>query len=335
MFKRVNFISLLDKWYQTNKRQLPWRKTTHPYNIWISEIILQQTRVNQGINYYNNFISTFPDIESLANASEDQVLNQWKGLGYYSRAHNIHLSAKYIFKDLNNIFPNTFQEILKLKGVGKYTAAAVASISFNEKIPAIDGNAFRVYSRIFNSDKDISKQTTFNYFFNLLKTVIPNNPGDFNQSIMDFGSLICIPKKPNCEICPICMECLAFKNSNQNILPINKSVIKRTEKIINYVHITCNDQLLVIKRDNSSIWKGLYEFPIYKKSLFENFDSDGIYSIKHQLSHIDLFIYIHILRITENEFFKLSKILKAKIIYKNEINSLAFPKPLENYLFFN
>ncbi|WP_185145326.1 A/G-specific adenine glycosylase [Apibacter muscae] len=331
----MNFISLLDKWYQTNKRQLPWRKTTHPYNIWISEIILQQTRVNQGIDYYNNFISTFPDIESLANASEDQVLNQWKGLGYYSRAHNIHLSAKYIFKDLNNIFPNTFQEILKLKGVGKYTAAAIASISFHEKIPAIDGNAFRVYSRIFNSNKDISKQTTFNYFFNLLKAVMPNNPGDFNQSIMDFGSLICIPKKPNCEICPIYMECLAFKNSNQNILPINKSMIKRTEKIINYVHITCNDQLLVIKRDNSSIWKGLYEFPIYKKNLFENFDSDGIYSIKHQLSHIDLYIYIHMHRVSENDFFKLSKILKAKIIYKNEINSLAFPKPLENYLFFN
>ena len=330
----MNFISLLQKWYKINKRLLPWRETLSPYNIWISEIIFQQTRINQGYRYYLDFTNRFPTIEILAKASEDEVLSSWQGLGYYSRAHNLHFTAKYVVDKLNGIFPNSYQEIIKLKGIGKYTAAAIASISFNEKIPAIDGNAFRVYSRIFNSEKDISKSSTFKYFFDLIKPIMPDNPGDFNQAIMDFGSLVCIPLNPKCNQCIIKDECLAYKNNLQNDLPIKSSAIKIKEEKIHYAYFYHNNYILIKKRDNNSIWKGLYEFPLYEKE-FGNYNNLHNHQIKHKLTHKLLLITISEIKIDEAEFYKIASKTKAIILNKNNLKSYAFPKPMENFLFYN
>jgi A/G-specific adenine glycosylase len=330
----VNFISLLQKWYKNNKRLLPWRETRSPYNIWISEIIFQQTRINQGHDYYLNFVKRFPDIEVLANASEDEVLNSWQGLGYYSRAHNLHFTAKYISRNLNGVFPATYDEIIKLKGIGKYTAAAIASISFNEKTPAIDGNAFRVYSRIFCSEKDISKSSTFKYFFDLIKPLMPENPGDFNQAIMDFGSLVCTPLNPKCNQCIIQEECLAYKNNSQNVLPVKSSFIKIKEEKIHYAYLFYKNLTLIKKRNNNSIWKGLYEFPLYDS----NFKKYGIihnHRIKHKLSHRFLTITISEIEIDEDEFYQVANKINAIILNKNNLKSYAFPKPMENFLFYN
>ncbi len=327
----MNFIILLQKWYKKNKRPLPWRETSNPYNIWISEIIFQQTRINQGFSYYVNFIQKFPDLQSLASASEDEVLQAWQGLGYYSRAHNLHFTAQHIYFVLKGIFPSTYSEILKLKGVGKYTAAAIASISFNEKIPAIDGNAFRVYSRIFNSDKDISKTSTFNYFFDLMKPIMPSHPGDFNQAIMDLGSSICTPSNPDCKNCPVNTECLAYKENNQNNLPVKSSLTKVKEQKIHYAFITHSNYFLLKKRDKISIWKGLYEFPQFESD-FKNFDIIRTHTIKHKLSHRDLTISISEIHIKSKEFYDIANRLNAIILTKKQLPDYALPKPLEKFL---
>ena len=201
----------ISQWYSLNARDLPWRRTQNPYEIWISEIVLQQTRVEQGKNHYINLIEKFPDIKTLADAEIDEVLLYWKGLGYYSRAINLHKAAKQVMEDFGGVFPSTFNEILKLKGVGKYTAAAISSICFNENIPAIDGNFYRVLSRIFADDYDVSSTKAYQYFYELALLVMPEkNPRDFNQAIMDLGSGICKPKNPNCEVCPVQQDCLAY-----------------------------------------------------------------------------------------------------------------------------
>lgn len=330
----MNFISLLQKWYKINKRLLPWRETLSPYNIWISEIIFQQTRINQGYEYYLNFIRRFPNIKVLANASEDEVLNSWQGLGYYSRAHNLHFTAKYIVNELNGIFPNSYNEIIKLKGIGKYTAAAIASISFNEKVPALDSNAFRVYSRVFSSEKDISKSSTFTYFFDLIKPLMPENPGDFNQAIMDFGSMVCTPLHPKCDQCIIQEECLAYTNNLQSVLPIKSSSVKIKEENIHYAYLFCKDLTLIKKRNNNSIWKGLYEFPLFDQN-FKNYQIIHNHQIKHKLSHRLLTITISEIEIDENDFYQVAHKINAIILNKNNLKSYAFPKPMENFLFYN
>lgn len=330
----MNFINLLDKWYEKNKRPLPWRKTSNPYNIWISEIIFQQTRINQGIDYYNNFIHKFPDLKSLALSSEDEVLHAWKGLGYYSRAHNLYFTAKHIYNDRNGIFPSTYSEILKLKGIGKYTAAAIASISFNEKVPAIDGNAFRVYSRVFNSNKDISKLSTFNYFFNLMLPLMPHNPGDFNQAVMDLGAMICLVANPKCEICPIQKDCNAYKEGTQKELPVKSSTIKVTEQDIHYAYVTCQNKVLIIKRGYKDIWKGLYEFPKFK-DIPSNQNSKNTYTTTHKLTHKILHITISEINLPSGEFHAIAKALNAIILDKKQLQLYAFPKPLDFFLLYN
>lgn len=207
-------------WYKNNARDLPFRQTTDPYKIWICEIVFQQTRINQGLNHYNNFIKRFPDVKILAEANEDEVLLHWKGLGYYSRAINIHKAAKQIMTDYNGSFPSDYEEILKLKGVGKYTAAAVSSICFDGKMPAVDGNFYRVLSRFFADDFDISNSKAFNYFSELATLIMPEKVGDFNQAMMDLGSEICKPKNPLCGECPIDQNCLAFSLEKISSFPV-------------------------------------------------------------------------------------------------------------------
>ena len=225
----------LTKWYDSNARQLPWRENQLPYNIWISEIVLQQTQVKQGLGHYLRFIERFPTVVELHNASEDDVLLYWKGLGYYSRAINLHKAAQQVMEDFGGAFPESFSEILKLKGVGKYTAAAVSSICFDEKVPAIDGNFYRVLSRVFADDFDVSSPKAYAYFYELALLIMPEeNPGNFNQAIMDLGSEICKPKNPQCQVCPIQENCLAYETGKVLDFPVKSKKVKAVDLKLHY-----------------------------------------------------------------------------------------------------
>ncbi|WP_432672630.1 A/G-specific adenine glycosylase [Flavobacterium sp. SM2513] len=258
------FYKQLIKWYLQNKRDLPWRETQNPYLIWLSEIMLQQTRVAQGLPYYEAFTDAFPTVFDLANASEEQVLKLWQGLGYYSRARNLHHTAKYVANSLDGNFPTTYKELLALKGVGDYTAAAIASFSFYEAVPVVDGNVFRVLSRVFQVETDISNASAKKEFQELAFELMPkNNPALFNQAIMEFGALQCVPKNPKCEICVFNTKCLALKNGKVTALPVKTKKTKVTNRFLNYlifqdeVHKT-----LIQKRSAKGIWHNLYEFPL-------------------------------------------------------------------------
>ena len=214
-------------WFSQNARDLPFRATKNPYNIWICEIIFQQTRISQGMQHYENFIKRFPNVESLAKADTEEVLLYWKGLGYYSRALNIHKAANQITDDFDGVFPEKYEDILKVKGVGKYTAAAISSICFEIQIPAIDGNYYRVLSRLFADDFDVSGSKAYDYFAELALSLMPEKAaGNFNQAIMDIGSEICKPKNPLCEDCPIKKFCLAFQTGKTSDFPVKTKKVK-------------------------------------------------------------------------------------------------------------
>ena len=250
------------KWYDINKRDLPWRKTKNPYNIWISEIILQQTRMEQGIYYYNRFISKFPNLKSLATSEEKEVLLLWQGLGYYSRARNLHHTAKHIFYELDSKFPESYHGLIKLKGIGDYTASAISSICFEKKNPVLDGNVFRIISRIFEIKDPIDVNNSRKVFREKASELMPSNRyGDYNQGLMDFGSMVCKPKNPSCSSCMISKKCIAFKNEMVDLLPVkaNKSKIKTL--YFEYLVVNNNDHLL-IERIDEGLWKNLYQFPV-------------------------------------------------------------------------
>jgi A/G-specific adenine glycosylase len=264
----MNFPKQLIKWYLQNKRDLPWRKTEDAYLIWLSEIMLQQTRVAQGLPYYLSFVHAFPTVFDLASASEEQVLKLWQGLGYYSRARNLHYTAKYVANDLKGLFPTDYKSLLDLKGVGDYTAAAIASFSYGEVVPVVDGNVFRVLSRVFQVETDISNVSARKEFQELALQLMPkNNPGLFNQAIMEFGALQCVPKKPNCERCVFNASCLALKNGMVSVLPIKTKKTKVTNRFLNYLIFEDELQQAVIqKRSAKGIWHNLYEFPLIETS---------------------------------------------------------------------
>ncbi|WP_309642665.1 A/G-specific adenine glycosylase [Flavobacterium sp.] len=260
----MDFANSLTQWYLKNKRDLPWRNTRNPYFIWLSEIMLQQTRVAQGMPYFFSFTNAFPTVFDLANASEEQVLKLWQGLGYYSRARNLHKTAQYIASDLNGIFPNTYKELLQLKGIGEYTAAAIASFSFDENVPVVDGNVFRVLSRYFDVETDILSSGAKKEFAALAYELMPkDNPALFNQAIMEFGALQCVPKNPNCEVCPFNNSCLALQKNKIDQLPVKSKKAKARNRYFNYVIFSDDYQNTVIqKRSNKGIWHNLYEFPL-------------------------------------------------------------------------
>lgn len=306
------FYKQLIKWYLQNKRDLPWRKTQDPYLIWLSEIILQQTRVAQGLPYYTAFSSAFPTVYHLANASEEQVLKLWQGLGYYSRARNLHYTAKFVANELKGNFPETYKELLLLKGVGDYTAAAIASFSYNEVVPVVDGNVFRVLSRVFEVKTDISSSSAKKEFQDLALQLMPDKePALFNQAIMEFGALQCIPKNPTCSQCVFNTKCLALKNGTISELPIKTKKIKVTNRFLNYLIFDDSAQnTLVHKRTAKGIWHNLYEFPLIEteknidletlithltKSHGEQYIIDSVESLQltpitHKLSHQNLSI---------------------------------------------
>ena len=260
----MNFSKEITHWYFQNKRDLPWRKTKDPYRIWLSEIMLQQTRVAQGLPYYQKFTEEFPTVYDLAKAEESHVLKLWQGLGYYSRARNLHFTAKDIVNNYNGQFPNTYKALLKLKGVGDYTASAIASICFDEIEPVVDGNVYRVLARYFDIDTPINSTEGIKTFKKLAFEVIdPKDPANFNQAIMEFGAVQCKPQSPNCTICPLASSCLGLKNLRVGILPVKLKKTKIKNRWFNYLVVVSNEEeTLLEERKGKGIWQGLYQFPL-------------------------------------------------------------------------
>jgi A/G-specific adenine glycosylase len=258
-----HFTEKLLYWYNINKRDLPWRNTRNPYYIWLSEVILQQTRVEQGLPYFYRFIEKFPTLTDLALAEPDEVLRIWQGLGYYSRARNLIRCAYVLYHEFNGKFPQKQEELRKLKGIGDYTSAAIASFAFKEKVPVIDGNVYRVLTRFLGIDKNISSAEGKITIFNIANNSLPGKDSDtFNQAVMEFGALQCIPKNPRCETCVMNLECYSFKNKTQSVFPIKKQKIKKRERFFNYVVFKSNHLLYLKKRQEKDIWHGLYDFKL-------------------------------------------------------------------------
>lgn len=257
------FSKILRDWYGKNGRNLPWRTTRDPYKIWLSEVILQQTRVDQGLPYYHRFAETFPSIVDLANAPEDQVLRLWQGLGYYSRARNLHAAAKQV-RDLHNgAFPASYPEIRSLKGVGDYTAAAIASFAFDLPYPVVDGNVFRFLSRFTGDATPIDSTAGKKHFTALASELLdPAHAAEHNQAIMEFGALHCKPANPLCESCPFQFACGALIDNQVANLPVKEKKQQVRDRWLHYFFVTNGHETLLRKRTGRDIWQGLYEFPM-------------------------------------------------------------------------
>lgn len=252
----------LTSWYDTHKRDLPWRHTTDPYRIWLSEIILQQTRVDQGMKYYHAFVDRFPDVLALAAADEQLVLRTWQGLGYYSRARNLHAAAQHIAENLNGTFPNTYPDIIQLKGVGPYTAAAIASFAFGEATPVVDGNVQRVISRFRALDIEVDTRAGHQAILDVLTPAIGTvDPATFNQAIMELGATVCTPKKPACATCPLHVNCTAGPAGTWAEFPKKKGKTNVVDRWLDCFLFASETHVLLRKRDTSGIWKNMYDFP--------------------------------------------------------------------------
>ena len=264
----MNFSSRLIHWYDLNGRSLPWRETRDPYHIWISEIILQQTRMDQGISYYLSFLKTFPDVFHLASATEEQVLRLWQGLGYYSRARNLHQAAREVVELHGGVLPAHSTDLARLKGIGPYTAAAIASMAFGEAIPAVDGNVYRVLSRIFAVDQSIDTSRGKKVFLDLATNLLPEDqPGAFNQALMDFGSMVCKPATPLCYSCIFQHECLARQRGNVKMYPFRSRKARGRERYFYYFLFRTKGHdglpvFFVQQRTGNDIWRNMYEFPL-------------------------------------------------------------------------
>ncbi|WP_289630323.1 A/G-specific adenine glycosylase [uncultured Phocaeicola sp.] len=256
-----NFGRILIEWYQDNRRDLPWRRTKNPYLIWISEIILQQTRVAQGYDYYQRFVKRFPDVFSLADADEDEVMKYWQGLGYYSRARNLHAAARSMAEAGG--FPKTYKEVLALKGVGGYTAAAICSFAYGMPYAVVDGNVYRVLSRWLGIETPINSTEGKRIFAEVAAELLDKaQPGLYNQAIMDFGALQCTPVSPNCMFCPFIDTCVARQKGLVDTLPVKQHKAKVTNRYFNYIYVRMGAHTLINKRTGNDIWKNLYELPL-------------------------------------------------------------------------
>lgn len=344
-------LSLLN-WYDKNKRSLPWRETRDPYCIWLSEVILQQTRVNQGLDYYHRFLNAFPDVQSLAAASEQEVLKQWQGLGYYSRARNLHHAAKEIAGKYKGIFPSTAAELKKLKGIGDYTAAAVASICFDEPVAVLDGNVARVISRMHALDIPVDSTEGRAFIVEEASCMLKNqHPGTFNQALMELGALVCTPKNPDCPACPLSVACLALKRNETERFPLKLPKKLPTLRYLNYLVASFEDReevfFLVKKRTANDIWKGLFDFQCIETAQAatvedvlgmaekQGFFSGLPYIIKqvsgehiHQLTHrrlIARFIHIQLQGVP-------GTLHNATAVSKHQLAGLPVPRLIDRYL---
>ncbi len=269
----MSFSAILINWYLKNKRELPWRKTSDPYKIWLSEIILQQTRVEQGLPYYLKFIQRFPDVKKLANANEDEVMKLWQGLGYYSRARNLHFTAKEIATKHNGKFPLHYHEIRALKGIGDYTAAAIASFAYNLPYAVVDGNVMRILSRYLGINEAIDSAVGKKMLTEAAQEFLDvKNPALYNQAIMEFGATYCVPLKPDCEKCPFNNSCEAFRLKKVNELPYKSKKTKITKRYFHYFILDYKGKTYLYKRKSGDIWQGLYEFLLHEAKSQLEFD---------------------------------------------------------------
>ena len=335
----MKFTEILKHWYSVKKRNLPWRLTKNPYLVWLSEIILQQTQVNQGLPYYNKFATKYPTVYDLARAKEQDVLKLWQGLGYYSRARNLHFTAKYIVEYLNGEFPTSYKELIQLKGIGDYTASAIASICRDEPCAVLDGNVYRVLSRYYGIDTPINTSKGNKEFKKLAQSLIPESGiGDYNQAIMEFGAKQCKPKSPNCAVCPLNNSCKALQSHQVDNLPVKLKKLKVRKRYINFLVFISNDKKTILeKREGKGIWQGLFQFPFLEteKSYNEveiitllkfNYSYFTLYNSKdivHKLSHQHLHSKFWIINVDE---------LDNKGINFSEIRNYPVPILISNFI---
>lgn len=343
-----NTLSLLS-WYQKHKRDLPWRQTKNPYYIWLSEVILQQTRVEQGMPYYYKFVEQYPTVNHLAKAPIDEVLKLWQGLGYYSRAKNLHETAKQVVAQYQGLFPESFEQLIQLKGIGDYTASAISSIAFQEKQAVVDGNVFRVLARFYGIETPIQSSKAKKEFKTLASYLLIDgqNPGQINQGLMELGSQICTPKNPKCAACPWQNNCYAFAHQKQAEFPVK--LAKKASKTIylHYFFLKQNQSFLLCKRDQSSIWKGLYQpmliesntelqlppldelarlLEIKPNQLFVTKPTD---SIVHLLTHRKLIVTFYIVTSKSK---KLSIPSQFHLFNWDELQTLPFPIVIARFI---
>ena len=345
------FENSLINWYKHNARNLPWRATTSPYRIWLSEIILQQTKVDQGLPYYERFIERYPKIQCLAEAKEEEVLRLWQGLGYYSRARNLHKCAQLIVNKYNSTFPDNYHDLQQLPGIGKYTAAAIASFAFEQAVPAIDGNAYRVLSRVFGIEQDIAASKAHSVYFKFAEPLMHKNRASiFNQAIMEFGAMYCKPKNPDCEVCVMADICIAKENKLQGTLPIKLKKQSVRKRYLNYFIFRKGNKLALKKRTGEGIWKNLYDFYLFEKEFDEQLIEEHLYSLatktdakfvlekisksyKHVLSHQHLFTHFITINIEEeSETSDLWNVEGLEFYTVEEIQNLPKPKLISSYL---
>lgn len=337
---------LLD-WYAREGRDLPWRRTRDPYRIWLSEVILQQTRVAQGMEYYLRFTERFPDVASLASASEDEVLKLWQGLGYYSRARNLHAAARQVVECFGGDFPVLSDDVRSLRGVGDYTAAAICSAAFDAPCAVVDGNVYRVLSRLFDLDTPIDTTAGKRAFATLAQSQLDAaHPGRYNQAIMDFGALQCTPLSPRCESCPLAGQCLALAAGTVAERPVKQGRTKVRDRWFNYLHITSGGRTLLHRRERRDIWQGLYEFPMIETEgpadfteliglpEFADLLGDAPWHLvrsvalpRHQLSHQRLHAVVH--RI---ETPALTASAAAMSVPTSALGDYAVPRLVDRYL---
>ncbi len=264
----MDFASEIIEWYHLNKRDLPWRNTDDPYIIWLSEIIMQQTRVEQGTPYFNRFAEKYPTVFDFAAANEDEILNLWQGLGYYSRGRNMLHTAQTVMEEHAGYFPKSYDSLIKLKGIGEYTAAAIASFAANEPKAVVDGNVFRLLARYFGIDLPINSGKGKKVFTDLANQLIDKgNAGTYNQAAMEFGSIVCKPRNPDCEVCPLRPGCDAYRTNRINELPVKLKIQKIRERYFNYIVARNNKGILVNKRAGNDIWQNLYELPLFETEM--------------------------------------------------------------------
>ncbi len=351
----IDFNKKLKSWYLENHRPLPWRKTSDPYKIWLSEIILQQTRVAQGTPYYEKFLINYPTVFDLAKADEKDVLRLWQGLGYYSRARNMHYTARQIVDEFEGRFPETADKLSKLKGLGNYTAAAIASFAFGEAVAAIDGNVYRVMSRLFGIQSDMLSNEGKKEFAALAKELVSHeDPATYNQAMIEFGAIQCVPVSPDCEVCPFTYMCYAYAFNLQSKFPVKVKKLTVRQRHLNYFIIQKGDMLAMQERKGRDIWKGLYDFYMIESKesevLPDVFIDDDLVgrlftagqvrevpkSYLHLLTHQRLNVRFWWVKIFENKEFELPPTLA--FYTKEEVEIL--PKPIlidtvlreENYL---
>lgn len=347
---KKKFTTHLMKWFATHQRPLPWKGIKNPYHIWLSEIILQQTRVEQGMPYYHRFVESYPTVKDLAKAPEDEVMKKWEGLGYYSRARNLHATSKYIANELNGIFPSDYESILALKGVGPYTAAAISSFAFDLAHAVVDGNVYRVLARVFGI-KNAIDSTQGKKLFNALAQELldKKKPADYNQAIMDFGATHCTPKSPTCVKCLMKTYCYAFQNQSIQQYPYKAKKIKRRQRIFNFLVINSGEEVYIEKRIGKDIWKNLYQFPMIESTaLIQQFDQlkkevkanenfafakfqliKKSKPFKQQLTHQEIIACFWELQIGKDNVLKNSN---YTLVLRQNLSKFAFPKIIDLYL---